>query len=54
MAIVVALMATGLQSSTIDHLAVAILPARIGQTLTHIHQPTLWVLLHSVGVHDLN
>ena len=38
-AIVVALMATGLQSSTIDHLAVAILPARIGQTLTHIALP---------------
>ena len=38
-AIVVALMATGLQSSTIDHLAIAILPARIGQTLTHIALP---------------
>jgi uncharacterized MAPEG superfamily protein len=35
-AIVVALIATGLQSSTIDHLSIAILPARIGQTLTHI------------------
>ena len=32
-AIVVALMATGLQGSTIDHLAIAILPAHIGQTL---------------------
>jgi uncharacterized MAPEG superfamily protein len=38
-AIVVALMATGLQGSTIDHLAIAILPARIGQTLTHIVLP---------------
>ena len=38
-AIVVALMATGLKGSTIDHLAIAILPARIGQTLTHIVLP---------------
>jgi uncharacterized MAPEG superfamily protein len=38
-AIVVALMATCLQGSTIDHLAIAILPARIGQTLTHIVLP---------------
>jgi uncharacterized MAPEG superfamily protein len=38
-AVVVALVATGLQSSTIDRLAVAILAARVGQTLTHIVLP---------------
>ena len=38
-ALVVALVATGLQSSTIDRLAVAILAARVGQTLTHIVLP---------------
>jgi uncharacterized MAPEG superfamily protein len=38
-AIVVALMAIGLRSSTVDYLAIAILPARIGQTLTHILLP---------------
>lgn len=40
-AIVVALMATGLQSRAIDGLAVTMLAARIGQTLVHIgFQPT--------------
>jgi uncharacterized MAPEG superfamily protein len=38
-AVVVALMATGLQSSTIDRLAIAILAARIGQTLSHVVLP---------------
>ena len=38
-AVVVTLMATGLQSSTIDYLAIAILPARVCQTLTHIVLP---------------
>jgi len=38
-ALVVALVATGLQSSLIDRLAIAILVARIGQTLTHIVLP---------------
>ena len=38
-AIVVALIATGLGGPTIDCLAIAILPARIGQTLTHIMLP---------------
>jgi uncharacterized MAPEG superfamily protein len=35
-AIVVALVATGLQSSTIDRLAITMLIARVGQTLVHI------------------
>src|SRR5262245_1336901 len=35
-AIVVALMATGLQSPVIDRLAVTMLAARVGQTLAHI------------------
>jgi uncharacterized MAPEG superfamily protein len=40
-AIVVALMATGLQSTAIDRLAIAMLAARIGQTVAHIAlQPT--------------
>ena len=39
-ALVVALVATGVQSSTIDRLAVAILAARVGQTLTHIILPS--------------
>jgi uncharacterized MAPEG superfamily protein len=38
-ALVVALMATGLHSPTIDRLAVAILAVRVGQTLTHILLP---------------
>jgi uncharacterized MAPEG superfamily protein len=38
-AVVVALMATGLQSPTVDRLAVAMLAARVGQTLTHIMLP---------------
>ncbi len=38
-AVVVALMATGLQSATIDRLAVATLAARVGQTLAHILLP---------------
>src|SRR3954469_8426242 len=38
-ALVVALMATGLHSSTIDRLAVAMFAARIGQTLAHIILP---------------
>jgi uncharacterized MAPEG superfamily protein len=38
-AVVVALIATGLQSATVDHLAIAILPARVGQTLSHIILP---------------
>jgi uncharacterized MAPEG superfamily protein len=38
-AIVVALMATGLQSLTIDRLALTILAARVFQTLTHIFFP---------------
>src|SRR5215203_4203988 len=38
-ALVVALMATGLHSSTIDHLAIAILAARVAQTLAHILLP---------------
>jgi uncharacterized MAPEG superfamily protein len=38
-AIVVALMATGLQSPYIDGLAAAMLAARIGQTLVHIVLP---------------
>ena len=38
-ALVVALMATGLHSSTIDRLAIAILAARVGQTLAHILLP---------------
>ena len=39
-ALVVALVATGVQSSTIDRLAVAILAGRVGQTLTHIILPS--------------
>jgi uncharacterized MAPEG superfamily protein len=38
-AVVVALVATGLQSSSIDCLAIAIIIARICQTLTHIVLP---------------
>jgi uncharacterized MAPEG superfamily protein len=37
--IVVALVATGLQSSIIDRLAIIMLAARVGQTLTHIILP---------------
>jgi uncharacterized MAPEG superfamily protein len=38
-ALVVALNATGLQSGTVDRLAVMLLAARIGQTLAHIVLP---------------
>ncbi len=38
-AIVVALMASGLQNPVVDRLAVTMLAARIGQTLTHIALP---------------
>jgi uncharacterized MAPEG superfamily protein len=38
-AIVVALMSTGLQSLAIDRLAVAMLAARVGQTMVHIAMP---------------
>jgi uncharacterized MAPEG superfamily protein len=38
-AVVVAIVAAGVQSSTIDRLAVAMLAARICQTLTHILLP---------------
>jgi uncharacterized MAPEG superfamily protein len=38
-ALVVALVARGVQSSIIDRLSVAILAARVGQTLTHIILP---------------
>jgi uncharacterized MAPEG superfamily protein len=38
-ALVVALMATGLQSSTIDALAITTLVARVGQTVVHITAP---------------
>ena len=38
-ALVVALMATGLHSSTIDRLAIAILAARVGQYVAHILLP---------------
>ena len=38
-ALVVALMATGLHSPTIDRLAIAMLAARISQTITHIVLP---------------
>ena len=38
-AIVVALIATGVKSATIDMLAVSILAARVGQTLVHIGLP---------------
>lgn len=38
-AIVVALMATDLQSSVVDRLAVTMLAARIGQTVAHIALP---------------
>jgi uncharacterized MAPEG superfamily protein len=38
-AIVVAMMATGLQSPVIDRLAVTMLAARIGQTVTHVALP---------------
>jgi uncharacterized MAPEG superfamily protein len=38
-AIVVALIATGVKSATIDTLAIAILAARVGQTLVHIGLP---------------
>jgi uncharacterized MAPEG superfamily protein len=38
-ALVVALVATGVHSVTIDRLAIAILGARIGQTLVHIALP---------------
>ena len=39
-AIVVALIATGVKSATIDMLAIAILAARIGQTLVHVALPS--------------
>jgi len=38
-ALVVALMATGLQSSTINALSITLLIARIGQTIVHIGAP---------------
>ena len=38
-AIVVALVATGLQSAVVDRLAVTMLAARIGQTMVHIALP---------------
>jgi uncharacterized MAPEG superfamily protein len=38
-ALVVALMATGLQSPTIDALAITTLVARVGQTVVHITAP---------------
>ena len=38
-AIVVALIATGVKSATIDTLAIAIFAARVGQTLVHIGLP---------------
>src|SRR5215467_11122251 len=38
-AVVVAVVATGLHSSTLDHLAIATLSARVSQTLTHIVLP---------------
>lgn len=38
-AVVLALVVSGLQSSTIDRLAIATLAARVGQTLTHIVLP---------------
>jgi uncharacterized MAPEG superfamily protein len=38
-AIVVALIATGVKSATIDALAIAILAGRVGQTLVHIGLP---------------
>jgi uncharacterized MAPEG superfamily protein len=38
-AIVVALIATGVKSATIDMLAIVILAARVGQTLVHIGLP---------------
>ena len=38
-AIVVALIATGVKSTTIDTLAIVILAARVGQTLVHIGLP---------------
>jgi uncharacterized MAPEG superfamily protein len=38
-ALVVALMATGLQSPTIDALAITTLAARVGQTVVHITAP---------------
>jgi uncharacterized MAPEG superfamily protein len=61
-AVVVALVATHMQSATIDRLAVALMIARVAQTFTHIalppnecrHQPSIWVLLHSGSVHDRN
>lgn len=38
-AVVVALVAAGLQGSTIDYLAIALMIARIGQTVTHVVLP---------------
>jgi uncharacterized MAPEG superfamily protein len=38
-AIVVAMLASGVQSSVVDHLALTMLAARIGQTLTHVALP---------------
>ena len=38
-AVVVALLATGAKSATLDMLAIAILAARVGQTLVHIALP---------------
>lgn len=46
-ALVVALMATGLQSSTINALSITLLVARIGQTVVHIAAPStnVWAAL---------
>jgi uncharacterized MAPEG superfamily protein len=46
-ALVVALMATGLQSPSIDALSITLLIARIGQTLVHIGAPptNFWAAL---------
>jgi uncharacterized MAPEG superfamily protein len=46
-ALVVVLMATGLQSPSVDALSVALLLARIGQTLVHIAAPptNVWAAL---------
>jgi uncharacterized MAPEG superfamily protein len=46
-ALVVALIATGLQSPSVDALSVALLLARIGQTLVHIVAPAtnVWAAL---------
>ena len=49
-AIVVAMMATGLQSSVIDRLAVAMLAARIGQTVAHIALPPMKIGTTNRGI----